>query len=307
MQHPPTPSRRAILLGGLGLAGWATTACSGPSTPAERPSPTTSALAPPEQSQATEEFTALESTFGGRVGVYAVDTATGRSTGHRADERFLMCSTAKVLMAAAALRATPDLMDRLVRYTPADLVAHSPVTEQHVGTGMTVAALCEATLTVSDNTAANLILSTLGGPQAVTDYVRTLDDPTTRLDRTETALNTTTPEGLDTSTPAAFAQTTTALLVDGALPARARDTLTAWMKASTTGLDLIRAALPPTWTTADKSGSGAQGEVNNVAVTWPPNGKPWVVAVFTAPDDPESDGSREVVARAAAIALKTLG
>ncbi|WP_424185605.1 class A beta-lactamase [Actinokineospora sp. G85] len=306
MQHPPTPSRRTVLLGGLGLAGWATTACSGPSTPAgpPSPSPTTST---PEQVQATEEFTALEAAFGGRVGVYAVDTATGRSTGHRAQERFLMCSTAKVLMAAAALRSTPDLMDRLIRYTPADLVVHSPVTERHVATGMTVAALCEATLTVSDNTAANLILSTLGGPRSVTDYVRTLDDPTTRLDRTEPALNTTSPEGLDTTTPAAFAKTTTALLVDGALPTAARDTLTAWMKASTTGLDLIRAGLPPTWTTADKSGSGAQGEVNNVAVTWPPDGEPWVVTVFTAPGDPESDGSREVVAKAAAIALRALG
>ncbi|WP_158075598.1 class A beta-lactamase [Actinokineospora bangkokensis] len=239
---------------------------------------------------AQRELAALEEVMGGRLGVYAVDTGSGTEVRHRADERFLMCSTAKVLVSSAVLQARsgqPGLLDRVIRYTPADLLAHSPTTAQHVSEGMTVAALCEAALTVSDNPAYNLLLPLVGEPEGLTAYLRTLGDTTSRCDRTEPTLNDTTPgDTRDTSTPAAYAATLRKLTVENALSAENRTQLLTWMRASTTGKDLIRAGLPPTWDVADKSGSGSQGEVNNAATIQPPGRAPWVIVLFTAPTKP---------------------
>ncbi|PRY44946.1 class A beta-lactamase [Umezawaea tangerina] len=296
-------TRRTLVLGGLGtvLAG-----CAASPEPTAPGSSGAAASTSARQATATADLTALEAGLGGRIGVHAVDTGTGTTVAHRADERFLMCSTHKALVAAAVLRTGVDL-DRLVRYDESELLSYAPVTSQHVADGMTVAALCEAAITRSDNTADNLLLEILGGPQAVTAFVRTLGDDVTRLDRVEPDLNVGAPgDERDTSTPARMVADLRELVLDDGLDPAGRDRLTGWLTANTTGDDLIRAGLPAGWRVGDKTGSGAAGEVNDIAVVWPPGRAPWVVAVYAVPTDPKSTAVRAAVASASRIVTAAL-
>jgi beta-lactamase class A len=115
-----------------------------------------------------DDIKRLESESGGRLGVCVLETATGVRHVHRGDERFPMCSTFKVLAAAATLArvdAGKEQLTRRITFTTSALMTYSPVTEKRVGgDGMTVAEICEAAMTWSDNTAANLLLAGLGGP-----------------------------------------------------------------------------------------------------------------------------------------------
>ena len=226
----------------------------------------------------------IESASGGRLGVQILNTATGARYGHRADERFPMCSTFKVLASALVLRRVDlgqDRLDRHIRYGREVLIEHSPVTERHVGRGMTLGELCDATITTSDNAAANLILQSCGGPEALTAYMRTLGDTETRLDRTEPALNEATPGDLrDTTTPAAMTASLRTLLLGDALSPASREQLAAWMVANTTGDTRLRAGLPAGWRVGDKTGAGARGTNNDVGIVWPPGRAPWLVSAY---------------------------
>ncbi|MGH3771485.1 MAG: class A beta-lactamase [Pseudonocardiaceae bacterium] len=259
---------------------------------------------------AEAELAALEAKFGGRLGVYGVDTGSGTTVGYRADERFLLCSTFKVFAVSAILRLRvqqPGLLDRLIRYDQSQLVTYAPVTSQHVADGMTVSALCAAALTRSDNTAANLLVQIVGGPPAVTEFCRTLGDPLTRLDRIEPDLNVGAPgDQRDTSTPARMAIDLRALALGDALDPAGRDLFVSWLKANTTGDKLIRAGLPAGWLVGDKTGSGSHGEINDIAVVWPPNHAPLVLTVYTAPTEPKSTAGPATVASAATIVTKAL-
>jgi beta-lactamase class A len=261
---------------------------------------------------AYDSLTQLERRMQGRLGVYALDTATGASLRYRADERFLLCSTGKTLTVAAVLRQSevePGLLDRVIHYGPSDVLSYAPVTSQHVTEGMTVAALCDAAITVSDNTAANLLVEMIGGPAAVTAFARTLGDDVTRIDRLEPDLNVTTPgDPRDTSTPEQMAKNLQTLVLGDALSDVSRQRLTDLLEANTTGDQTIRAGLPGDWTVGDKTGSGAQGENNDLAVAWPPSAKPLIIAVYTSPRDPgiAVDESHRVIAEAARIAAAAL-
>jgi beta-lactamase class A len=229
----------------------------------------------------------------GRLGVAVLDTADGHLAGHRLDERFPMCSTFKWLAAAMVLArvdAGTEGLDRRIRFGREVLLPHSPVTSEHAGrAGMTLAELCEATITVSDNAAANLILAQYGGPASLTRYARSLGDRHTRLDRTEPALNEATPgDPRDTTTPAAMVGALRAALLGDALSPASRQQLQAWMEATRTNLKRLRADLPEGWRLGSKTGTGARGSTNDVGVYWPPGRPPVVVAVYltesNAPD-----------------------
>ena len=227
----------------------------------------------------------LEASVSGRLGVAVLDTGTGDLSGHRLDERFPMCSTFKTLAAALVLArvdAGHERLDRRVVVARGDLLEWAPVTSRHVGgAGMTVGELCEAAITVSDNTAANLLLASAGGPAAVTEFARRLGDPATRLDRNEPALNEAAPgDPRDTSTPRAMAQTLRKLLLDDGLSAASRARLVAWMTANTTGAKRLRAGLPAGWRVADKTGTGRLGTTNDIGVLWPPGRPPLVVVAY---------------------------
>lgn len=232
---------------------------------------------------------AVEKRVGGRLGVCILDAATGRLAGHRLDERFAMCSTFKLPLAAVVLREADAgrlRLDERLTYTKADLLSNSPVTGQHAADGgMTIVALAEAAQTTSDNLAANLLLRRLGGPAAFTAKLRELGDPATRLDREETALNLVVPgDERDTTTPLAMARTIARCLAGDGLPAASRDRLAGWMVATTTGLKRVRAGLPNDWRAGDKTGT-AQADamtdkVNDICVAWPAGRGPLVITAY---------------------------
>ena len=232
-----------------------------------------------------ENFAALEAESGGRLGVAVLHTGSGGFAGHRADERFPICSTFKLLAAAAVLKQVDEgkeTLDRRVKFATGDLVPYSPVTKERAGgEGMTIGELCAAAMTVSDNTAGNLILASLGGPQALNDYIRSLGDALTRLDRIEPELNEALPDDpLDTTTPAAMAKNLQALVLGDALSERTREQLTAWLVGNKTGGARLRAGLPDGWRVGDKTGTGERGTANDVGVAWPPQSGPILIAVY---------------------------
>ena len=233
-------------------------------------------------------FAAIERDSGGRLGVYARNTGSGASLSYRGDERFPMCSTFKVLAVSAVLQRVDrgqERLDRSIPYGKTDLLAYAPVTTAHVAEGaLSVSQLCEAAIVVSDNTAANLLLRTLGGPQAVTAFVRArpFDDTITRLDRIEPALNSAIPgDPRDTTAPAKMAHDLAILLTTReALSEASSRRLANWMHACETGLDALRAGVPSTWIAGDKTGSGANGTQNDVAIFRRPRRAPLVVAAY---------------------------
>ena len=244
----------------------------------------------------------IEADVGGRFGVAVFDTATTRMSGHRLDERFPMCSTFKWIAAAQVLQrvdAGQEQLERRIRFGREVLLSHSPVTEQGVGgEGMTLAELCAATITVSDNAAGNLLLDSFGGPAALTRYIRGLGDTVTRLDRREPELNESIPgDPRDTTSPRAMAGLLRAVLLGDVLSAAGRDQLRRWMEATETSDHRLRAGLPAGWRLASKTGTGPRGSTNDIGVYWPPDGRaPLIVAVY------QTGSSAPIEAREAAIA-----
>jgi beta-lactamase class A len=238
------------------------------------------------EGDAASRFQAIEAEANGRLGAAVLDTATGELAGWRLDERFPMCSTFKWLLAAAVLQRVEAGRERLARriaYGPDALLEYAPATSKHVGEGMTVGELCEAAVTLSDNTAANLLLAQLGGPEAVTRCARSLGDETTRLDRTEPALNESAPgDPRDTTTPRAMAATLRRAVVDRGLADASREQLAAWLTATRTGAARLRAGLPADWRLGHKTGTGERGSTGDVGVAWPPGRAPLVVVAYLA-------------------------
>ncbi|PWU26062.1 class A beta-lactamase [Pseudomonas sp. RW407] len=248
---------------------------------------------------AVERLKQLERDSGGRLGVAVLDSGDGRRFGLREDERFPLCSTFKLLLAAAVLarvdRGEEQLARRIV-YGRGDLVPYSPVSERHVGKpGLSVAELCEAAITLSDNGAANLLLASLGGPAGLTDWLRSTGDEVSRLDRNEPTLNEALPgDPRDTSTPRAMVATLQRLLLGDVLQPASRAQLDAWLAANKTGDKRIRAGLPPLWKVGDKTGTGERGTSNDVAILRPPGRAPILVAAYLT-GSPASAEKREAV------------
>lgn len=232
-------------------------------------------------------FADLEKRTGGRLGVSVIDTETNITLGFRQTERFPMCSTFKVLASAMVLSRVDkgaENLERRVIYDQGKLVSYSPETEKHVGgEGMSVGELCKAAITLSDNTAGNLLLESFGGPEALTKWLRSIGDSSTRLDRWETALN----EGKkddprDTTTPDAMLDTLGNVALGSVLSEPSRATLIDWMVASTTGGARLRAGLPDGWKVGDKTGSGSGGTAADVAIIWPNDRGPILVTAYVA-------------------------
>jgi beta-lactamase class A len=238
------------------------------------------------------QFAALEASSGGRLGVFAVDTRTNRAISFRSDERFLMCSTFKFLAVAAVLTRVDRGADRLTRrvyFSKADLLAYAPIARRYGAQGyMTVGACCAAAIEYSDNTAANLLLRTIGGPPGFTRYARALGDPNTRLDRFEPALNDVIPgSNFDPTTPASMAGDMRKILLGDAVSPQSRARLVQWLLASQTGKNLLRAGMPVGWRVGDKTGlggrvnaAGASDTRNDIAIVLPSGRAPLVIAAY---------------------------
>ena len=250
---------------------------------------------------------AIETAPGARIGVAAFDTSGRRWLNHRGDERFPMCSTFKIIPAAAMLARGPELLATRIRYSKDDLVSYSPITEKHLQDGMTNAELCAATLQYSDNAAANLLMKQLGGPEGMTAFARSRGDEVFRLDRWETELNSAIPgDPRDTTSPLAMLQTLQKLTLGDGLPAPARSTLVDWMLGNTTGNERMRAGVPAGWKVADKTGSGSYGSTNSIGVLYPPNRAPIIAVVFYTQGVKDAPNRNEVVAEATRAIVKAL-
>jgi beta-lactamase class A len=235
----------------------------------------------------------LEKDNNGRLGIAVLDTGSGVSSGHRTDERFAMCSTFKMLLAAAVLERVDSGKESLARRIsiPATgLLPHSPATQEHAGNSMPILDLCAAIVTLSDNTAANLLLASIDGPASVTRFARSLGDTVTRLDRIEMTLNEALPgDPRDTTAPAAMVANMQKLLLGNKLSAGSREQLTGWMIANKTGDERLRAGITGGWRVGDKTGSNGENTTNDIAIIWPPRQAPVLVAAYlTACAGPEA-------------------
>lgn len=227
---------------------------------------------------------ALEKTNSCRLGVSVFDTASAEQSGYRTAERFAMCRTFKMLLAAAVLQRVDkgrEQLTRAVSIPTTSLVPFSPVTEPHAGGSLTISIMCEAIITQSDNTAANLLLETIGGPVGLTAFARSLGDNSTRLGRTETSLNEATPGDLrDTTSPESMAENLHRLLLGNTLGNKSRDLLTQWMVKNTYGDARLRSDLPKDGRAADKTGANGTTTTSDIAVYWPPDRAPVLVIAF---------------------------
>ena len=256
-------------------------------------------------------FADLEDRIGGRLGVHALNTATGKVLGHRASERFALCSTFKFLLALqvqARIEAGLEQADRTMAFDRRDLVSYSPALEKKLYVGrMSVADLIQAILELSDNGAANLLLRTQGGPAGLTAFLRTHGDTVTRLDRIEPELNSALPGDLrDTTSPQAMTGTLKALLDGKLLSPSGQKTLLTSMTACRTGMNRLRKDLPAGWLGADKTGTGQRWSTNDVAILWPPNRKPILVSAYLTETKAPIADREAVLAEVAGRVIKIL-
>lgn len=255
-------------------------------------------------------FKDLEQHFGARLGVYAVDTGSGREVAYRSDERFAFASTIKSLLAGALLRTASDQeLDKVVTYRQDEVLTWAPITSRHVDTGMKVRDLAAAALEYSDNTAANLLMTELGGPENLQRTLRELGDPTTNVNRNEPTLNEATPgDPRDTSTPRAFAADLRRYVLGDVLTEDRRRMLTDWMVGNTTGAPFIRAGVPAHWKIGDKTGNGGYGTRNDVAVAWPSGGRsPVVLVVMSDRGKADATSDDALIAEATKAVVTALG
>jgi beta-lactamase class A len=212
----------------------------------------------------------LESRTGGRLGAAVIDEK-GVIANYRGDERFALCSTFKLALAATVLARVDNGTEDL---------------DRHVGAASdasTVRQLCRAAVVRSDNVAANLLLHACGGPQGVTRFLRSTGDSITRLDRFEPDLNRVdigAGDIRDTTTAMAMATTLQRLLLGRVLLPASRALAIQWLRESTTGLSRLRAGLPASWVAGDKTGTGPDGPTNDIAIAWPPGRPPLLMAVY---------------------------
>ncbi len=240
---------------------------------------------PAQTSRFQQQMRQIEADSGGRLGVSVLDTHSGLAYAYRGDERFPMCSTFKFLAAALVLSRVDqgqEQLSRRIAVQASDIVPYSPAAQPRVGgLPMTVAELCEATVTLSDNAAGNLLLKSFGGPQGLTAFARSLGDEFTRLDRVEPDLNEATPgDPRDTTTPDAMLKTMQKIVLGPALTPASREQITRWLIANKTGDKKLRAGLPAGWRVGDKTGGGGHGTNNDIGVLWPPGRAPVVVTCY---------------------------
>ncbi|MFK0256413.1 class A beta-lactamase [Streptomyces sp. NPDC090445] len=298
-----TPSRRALLTAGAGAA-----------LAVALPAGTARAASPSRADGVVAQLRELERERGVRLGVYARDTATGRTVLHRADELFPMCSVFKTVAVAAVLR---DLdhdgthLAKRIHYTLQDVTdaggGEITKVKENIANGLTVAELCSAAIAQSDNAAANLLLRELGGPTAVTRFCRSLGDRTTRLDRWEPALNSAEPDRVtDTTSPRAIGLTYTRLALGNALSPRHREQLNRWLLANTTSSERMRKGVPAEWALGDKTGAGSYGTNNDVGIAWPPGRPPVVMAILTTKPEATAPRDNDVIVKATQLLTRTL-
>ncbi len=259
------------------------------------------------QDTVLQQLATLESSFGGKIGISAVDTGTKQKIQYRGKERFPFCSTFKLMGVSAVLKksmSNKELLQDKITYTKQDIVPYSPMTEKHITDGMTVAELCKAAITLSDDTAINLLMKKIGGLDSVNHFARSIGDKEFHLDRWEVDLNTAIPgDKRDTTTPIAMQQSLQKVALGNALAKPQQMQLQEWLKANTTGEHRIRASVPQGWVVGDKTGTGDYGTANDIAVIWPAKCDPIVMTIYVTQNKKDAAPVDEVIAKATTILI----
>ena len=259
-----------------------------------------------EKETTMEKLVQLEKEYDARLGVYAIDTGTKDTVEFREDERFAYTSTSKALAAAILLKQNPiSVLEEIRTFTNEDIVTYSPITEDFVNKGMSLGKIAEAAMQYSDNTAGNLLFDELGGPDGFEKALRESGDTITMADRIEPDLNEAIPgDSRDTSTPKALATSLEVFGISGYLPADKQEIFTNWLKGSTTGDSLIRAGVPEGWEVGDKSGAGGYGTRNDIAIVWPPNREPIIIAIMSSRNEDNADFDDELIEKSTKVIVQ---
>lgn len=263
------------------------------------------------QSQEQNKLAKLENSSHGHIGVFAINTENNRVIAYHAKNRFPLCSTNKVMGVAAILKESErhtGLLNKKINYRNSEIIAWSPATKKHINSGMTITELGKAAITLSDNTAINLLMKEIDGPKGVTDFVRSIGDDTFNLDRWEPELNTAVPGDLrDTSTPEAMANSLRKLVFGHVLALKQQELLKTWLIENTTGDARIRAGTPSGWVVGDKTGTcGHYGAMNDVGIVWPKDGSPIIVAIYFTAKKENAKPLDDVIAKATRIILSAI-
>lgn len=257
-----------------------------------------------------KQLATLEASMDGKIGVFALNTANNQQIEYRSDEHFPIQSTFKVMVVAAILKQSmtdKHLLQQKITYSKKDMVFWSPITEQHLVDGMTLLDLCSAAMIHSDNTATNLIVNKLGGPQAVIAFARSIKNTTFRLDNWEPNLNSNPKNLHDSSTPAEMAKSLQKLTLGTVLARPQQEQLITWMKGNKTGDTRIRAGVPKGWIVADKTGSGSNyGIANDIGIIWPPKGAPIVIAIYSVHKQKNAAAHDDLIASVTRLVMKQL-
>ena len=261
-------------------------------------------VSPVKNSALVDLVVATEKRLDARIGFAAYDYQSGKRWEYNANDRFPMTSTFKALACAAVLErvdAGDEDLTRVVIVRESDLVPYAPVTEKRLGgQGMTLYELCDAAMSMSDNTAANLVLRSLGGPGGVTEFARRIGDPVTRLDRWEIELNEAGPGDVrDTTTPNAMARNLRGLVFGDVLSTDSRRQFADWLAGNKVAGSLIRAGIPDHWRVGDRTGAGGYGSRSIIAVIWPPERRPVIVAIYMTETEASLDERNAAIAEIA--------
>ena len=256
--------------------------------------------------QTQNSLKTLEESFNGKIGVYAIDTNSYQIVAYRADERFPVQSTMKLLAVAALLKQSQDnenLLKEKIHYNKKNLISWHPITGKYINSGMTLESLAEAAISYSDNPAINIIMQRLGGPTIVTNFAHSIGSQSFNVTHYDGNLNSN-PENIeDTATPKDMANSVQKITLGHVLNQAQREKLITWMRNNKTSYRRIRAATPIGWTVADKTGSGDYGIANDIGILWSPLCKPIVLAIYTIQNKPDAKSREDIVASTASIIL----
>lgn len=256
-----------------------------------------------------KKLATLEASFGGKIGVYAINTGNNEVIEHRGSELFPVQSTMKLIAVSALLKqsvSNKNLLQEKIHYTKKDLIYWHPITGKYLASGLTLVVLAEAAMSYSDNPAANLIIKKLGGPESVTDFARSIGNNSFHVSHYEGDLNSNPNTNADNATPKDMAISLQKLTLGNILAQPQKTWLVTWMINNTTGNNRIRAGVPIGFTVADKTGSGDYGIANDIGVIWSSQCKPIVLAIYTLQSTQDAKKHEDIVASTTSIVLNEL-
>ncbi|WP_198555511.1 class A beta-lactamase [Shewanella sp. Pdp11] len=236
---------------------------------------------------------------GWNIGVSVIENSSNNVYLINGDERFSTNSTIKALACAIVLSEVDKnavSLDDAMMINEQDVVSHSPVMKEFIGKKVTLADACKATMTYSDNTAANFAIKKSGGPEGITSFLRSMGDDITRADRYEPDLNTN-PEGdlRDTSTANAMAANFNKLLLGNILSTQSKEQLKDWMMGNKVADNMLRLVLPTGWEIADRTGANSYGARGIISMVWSESQQPLIISIYIKKENTAIEEREKVI------------